>query len=363
MKHFLVSVMLATSLTFNAHATTRPYGDAVVFTTVASQGYPNDMGFPEGLAVDGDYVYVGTPGTTRPTSGSVASKVKVYNRSTGAFVRDIVISGQNLSQEHNVAGMTFDTSGRLYVLETQQGILRFTNNVTTQESYSSAFPNLPSCTLSIPPVSPCSPTLHDLAPLTNDLAFDEAGIAYVTDTNQATIWKVPAGGGAPQIWFQDARIGNLAAGPNGIRMNPARTHLYFNTTLASTAAPSGVWRLPIVASPSAADLQLVHAYLPGEGPDGLAFGDSGRIYVALAPINQISVLRANGTEKTRIIGPATTSGGTPFPFDGPANIVFLGNGSFLMTNSSNGPGNPLAFAVIDVFVNDNGATVYRPTLP
>ena len=70
-----------------------------------------------------------------------------------------------------------------------------------------------------------------------------------------------------------------------------------------------IYRLPLVASPSGADLEEVHRYpfvpwpppvLPG--PDGIAFGKSGKLYVALAGTSQISVLRPDGSEEARLSG-------------------------------------------------------------
>jgi hypothetical protein len=40
----------------------------------------------------------------------------------------------------------------------------------------------------------------------------------VTDSFQATIWRVPPGGGAPQVWFQNATIDG-PFGPNGVRVD------------------------------------------------------------------------------------------------------------------------------------------------
>ena len=66
---------------------------------------------------------------------------------------------------------------------------------------------------------PCSPTPFDAPPLPNDIVFAANGTAYVTDSTQATIWWVPPGGGAPQIWFQDPRLASPSFGPNGIRID------------------------------------------------------------------------------------------------------------------------------------------------
>jgi hypothetical protein len=47
---------------------------------------------------------------------------------------------------------------------------------------------------------PCSPTVLDLPPLPNDIAFAP------TDSMQATIWRIPKGGGTPKIWFQSTHV-------------------------------------------------------------------------------------------------------------------------------------------------------------
>jgi hypothetical protein len=51
-------------------------------------------------------------------------------------------------------------------------------------------------------------------------------------------------------------------------------------------------------------------------PDGLAFGKSGKLNVALAGYSQISMPNANGAEVARYSGPAGT-----LPWANPANIA------------------------------------------
>lgn len=331
------------------------FGTATVFARV------DDPGFPEGLGVSGDRVFTSTAGSIHPTAGTGPSEIKIYDRVTGNHRRDQALVGQDLTQDHTVAAMAFDADGRLYQIDTQRGIRRFNALVTTESAYTGPFPNLPTCAASAPP---CSPTATDMPAFPNDLAFGGDGSLYVTDTNQATIWRVPPGGGTPVVWFQDARIGDLQAGPNGIRIDPTLTWVYFNTTMASSTAPAGTWRLPLVAAPSAADLTLVHAYGPFEFPDGIAIGEAGDLYVALGLVNQISVLDSSGAEITRLAGVATDpNGGLPVAFDAPANIAFLPlRRSILFTNAAQlGPSTD--WALIKVFVDDAGATIYRPTVP
>jgi DNA-binding beta-propeller fold protein YncE len=90
----------------------------------------------------------------------------------------------------------------------------------------------------------------------------------------------------------------------------------------------------------------------------MAFGKSGKLYVALAGTSEISVLRADGTEEARYTGPAANPGGSPnpMPWANPANIAFDDhNESLLVTNhASLVPFDPNLFVVFDVFVNDKG---------
>jgi DNA-binding beta-propeller fold protein YncE len=94
------------------------------------------------------------------------------------------------------------------------------------------------------------------------------------------------------------------------------------------------------------------------GPDGIAFGKSGKLYVTLAGTSQISVLRPDGTEEAHYSGPAANPGRSPdpMPWANPANIAFDDHhGALLVTNrASLVPYDPSLFVVFDVFVDDKG---------
>src|ERR1051326_5620101 len=74
--------------------TDRPFGDSRVFVKL-----PASPGFPESIAINGDKVYVAGPAAFG-TAGTGPSKILVYNVRTGEFVREYVITGQDLSKEH-----------------------------------------------------------------------------------------------------------------------------------------------------------------------------------------------------------------------------------------------------------------------
>lgn len=119
--------------------------------------------------------------------------------------------------------------------------------------------------------------------------------------------------------------------------------------------------LALVTSPTGSDLQVFHQY-NGEAPDGIAFGRSGKLYVALAaPFNSgVSILQPDGTEEGQLHNP---SGSSIFPYDSPANIAFNKHGSLLLSNHAFATGIPSNFTVLGVFVDDKESPLVRPNLP
>ncbi|HYP04863.1 MAG TPA: SMP-30/gluconolactonase/LRE family protein [Bryobacteraceae bacterium] len=330
----------ASHVAFAENPHTRPLGDSRV---VASVPFP---GYPEGIVVANKKIYVSGPANFGVPGNFVPSTIHVYDLESGAFLQDITIQGQP-SGLHALSCITADNKGNLFVVDIQQGIVRVDAKTGEQTIYAAPFyPNFPS------QFNPPAPLLP------NDLAFDKKGYLYVTDTFQATIWRIPPGGGAPQIWFQNAAIDG-AFGPNGIRVDEKSEKLYFAVTFDGGFA-GHIYTLPLVDNPTIADLKLFHGYEPGAGPDGLAFGKSGKLYVALAGSHQISVLSPDGTEEARYIGPATAANNTTLPWANPANLAFNDKtGALLVTNHASQVPNPEPlFAIFDVYVNDKAGKLH-----
>ncbi|HEY9405369.1 MAG TPA: SMP-30/gluconolactonase/LRE family protein [Pyrinomonadaceae bacterium] len=346
----LVSCLLAFAVlpltAFADNSQTRPYGDVQTLGT-----FPVPPGSPEGIAVKGNKAYVSGPARFG-TAGGPPSIVVVYDTRTGEQLETIQIEGEDLSQEHANSCVAFDGQGRLYVVNTQRGIVRIDLGSGVQTVYATPVPNLPP---------------YEAPPLPNDIAFDPAGNLYLTDSLQGIIWRIAPGGGTPQIWFQDASIAT-PFGPNGIRINPDRTKIYFVVT-AEGIGPMGftggkIYTLPLVDAPTAADLQVFHQY-NGDGPDGIAFGNSGKLYVMLASpcASGVSVLSPVGEEVARIgNAPCTQDAPPPIaPFNSPANAAFDKHGSLLVTNHTFiFPGNE---SVLSVYVDDKESPLVKPSLP
>jgi sugar lactone lactonase YvrE len=248
-------------------------------------------------------------------------------------------------------GVAVDASQRAYVVDMNGRIIRIDAVSGTQEVYAT-FPG----------------AVAGMSTMPFDLVFDDAGFAYVTDQNLAAIWRIPPGGGEPQLWFQDTRLFGYLFGAAGIRIDPLGRQLYFTVALSqhpATARAGIVYRLPLVERPSAAQLQEVFRYPAQSLPMGIAFGASGKLYVALAGPDQISILRSDGEqlqEERRFPSPEE-NGRRDVPYDTPLGVAFDGCGSLLVTNSNafSAP-TPAHWAVFDVFVGDTGAPLARPAI-
>lgn len=323
---------------------------------------PANPGFPEGIALHGNSVFVSGPARFG-TAGTGPSAIQVYNRNNGQLAKTLEVSGEALEYEHALSNVATDCRGRVYAVSTQLGVVRFTRKGQNyvQDGYGGALPDLPACG---PGVSaPCAPTAVDMPPIVNDIVFDRKGYAYVTDSLQATIFRYPPGGGSPEIWFQSAKLeggGPIPFGTNGIRIDPKQKYVYFaSTTSAANPALGTIYRLPLKTGNTDVDLEVVHEYTQGEGPDQLAFGKKGGLYVSLALSNQVSILKTDGSEVR-----FGSQAGDPIPLDNPAAIALDNRTkSLLIVNHSLLAGNPDHFAVLSADVGDTAAPLAEPCVP
>jgi sugar lactone lactonase YvrE len=321
-------------------------GDTTVFATVPAPGHPF------GVAVDRNRVYISTSAGdffASPATGghlnSDGERVFAYDK-RGNLVRTTSIATMPNSNM-GLFGLALDGNPnpdhQLYIADMNGRILRLA--LDQKDS---------------------APVLFAQAPLAggwmatmwNDLVFDRAGNLFMTD-DKPRLWRVTPDGQA-SIWFQDPRLAGFfgfAGGPLGGRIDPSGKYLYFTITIsAAFPGEAVVYRLPLVDHPSASDLQLVHRFpvVLGQQPPqatGLAFAESGNIYVALIGTNQIAVLDPEGNEIRRISSPL---------FDSPWGLAFMGQ-SLLVTNADIQPvESPNRWNVLKVFVGESGLPLNRP---
>ena len=328
----LAAALLLSSLALAADSAERRPGSTRILVD-SSEMVP----FPEGIAVRGREVFVSGPATFG-TAGTGPSEVRVFDVRTGALKRVLTIQGQDLSQEHALSCIAFDGRDRLYVIDTQQGVLRLDPDTGAQEVYAPAPPLLPG----------------NFASLPNDLAFDDKGWLYVTDSFQGAIFRIPPGGNAIQPWFSSPALATAPGviGMNGIRLHPNGREIWF-----THSQNESIYSLPLVNAPKQTDLKREYSFAPGSGVDGIAFGLSGRLYVALAYSNQLAVLTPffGHVLETRIGGNG--------PWHAPANVAFSGDGSALVANHAITTGNPEHFLVLDTEVYDLAGRMAKPRVP
>jgi DNA-binding beta-propeller fold protein YncE len=328
----------------SASAASRAVGDTRVFAKVP------DPGQPAGIAVDGRRVLVSTAGALQP---SADPRLFSYDLGSGRLLRADTIPRAMSPTIMALMGIAVDADGKAYVVDMNGRIVRVDPRTGRQDVYAT-FPG----------------AVDGLSTMPFDIAFDDSGYAYVTDQNLAAIWRVPPGGGEPQIWFQDPRLVGYFFGAAGIRLDPSRRYVYFTVAVSQYPATAGsglVYRLPLVEHPSADDLQEVFRYPRGSQPFGLAFGASGKLYVALAGPDQVSILRpADGArmEEALRFPSSEENQRRDVPFEDPIGIAFNGTGSLLVTNSGAfSPPNPAESVVFDSYVNDTAAPLARPAIP
>ncbi len=385
----LCACALLTALACVPAAGARTRFDTQVLALVPSPGYPA-LAYvdPNGRVYEGTY--------DNPMGDTVPSRVLEYT-GDGFLQRSWTVQGENLSQSHGVQVATSDARGDLVLLDLNPARAILLNTRTGDQRVYARFPDLPLCPLVGAATAPCSPARQDLPPMPDYAAWGPDGSLYVTDYQQAVIWRVPPHGGTPQVWLADARLDGNRFGTAGLQLAADRHTLLF--TQASSAGlggltlpsgPTGVLdlkapplpSLPLAADPSLGALNPTTGKLysvpigagdrpgaitqrwesgPAEAPDGLAIARSGNVYIALAgPANQLVEVSPAGQELARFpSAPGSGSNGSAVPFDSPSSVMFLGT-RLIVANQAYVSGTTGHMAILDVEAGEPGLVPYIP---
>jgi hypothetical protein len=352
-----MSLVVATALlaagASGARATSR--GDVSVLAVIPTPGYP---ALPH---VVGNLIYEGT--YDNPAGDSVPSRVLEYTPD-GTLTHSWTVQGQDLSKPHGVQVAANDARGRPFLLDKTSGrIIRLDPQTGAQTLYSQV-PDLPTCSAAAAG-RPCSPALLDLAPMPDYAAWGPDGSLYVTDYQQAVIWRVPPGGGPAHIWLADRRLDGGPFGTACLTLMPDRHTLLFDQAssggLGSLNPTTGkLYTVPIQADGSAGPLTQLWESGPADAPDGCALAASGDIYLALVGASdQIVELSPSGQEIGRFGQQFTGANNSPVPFDSPSGIAFLGT-RLIVANQSYFAGSKANQALLALETGEAGATVYVP---
>lgn len=308
-----------------------------LFALIPSPGFP-----ARAYVAPNHRVYEGT--YTNPAGDSAPSIVREYNRS-GALLRSWAIKGQELSEEHGVQVATSDVKGRLVLLDKAPARVLLLNPRTGRQRIYATFPS---------------------EALPNYAAWGPRGELYVTDYTHAVLWRVPARGGEAKLWLADPRLdGGGEFGTTGIVLTTDQRHLLVaqqSSAGGGDGNPSTgkIYEVEIGADRAPGAIRTVWESQPFDGPDGFWLGQSGRIYVALLPANQIAVVNPDGTELERFPGAADNgANGSQVPFDGPSSVMFLGR-RLMIANQAFISGDPTHMAILDVWAGERGQAELIP---
>jgi sugar lactone lactonase YvrE len=324
----LAITLLAAALPAAAAHADRPRWDARTLAIVPTPGFPaRAYVAPNGRIYEGTY--------DNPAGDTVPSRVFEY-LADGTLQRSWTIRGQDLSQAHGVQVATSDAQGRLVLLDKAPARVILLDPRTGAQTTYATFADLPA--------------LPDQTPMPDYGAWGPDGSLYVTDYQQAVIWRVPPGGGPAQVWLADKRLDGGMFGTAGIAL--AADHRTLVVSQGSEAglgagnpATGRIYTVAIGADGKPGDLMQLWESGPAEAPDGLAIAASGRIYVALvSPLaNQLVAIGADGKEIDR----------SPATYDSPSSVAFLGN-SLIVADQSYVNGDPSHMQILDVAVGEPG---------
>ena len=338
-----------------AAAAARARGDVRVLATIPTPGYPALPHLLGGNLFEGTY--------DSPYGNSVPSRVLEYTLS-GELLNSWVVAGQDLSQPHGVQVAANDAHGRLLLLDKTSGrIIRLDPQTGSQTLYGRV-PHIPACS-SAPPGAPCKQSTQDLAPMPDYAAWGPDGSLYVTDYQQAAIWRVPPGGGTARLWLTDRRLDGGQFGTACILMMPDHRTLLFdqasNGGLGALNPTTGkLYELPIESGDRPGQLKQLWESGPADAPDGCSLSRTGHVYVALVgSSNQIVELDSSGHELARFGQQYTGANNSSVPFDSPSGLAYVGT-SLIIANQSYFADNAANQALLDLETGEPGAPVYVP---
>jgi sugar lactone lactonase YvrE len=343
-----------------AGAQERARWDTRLLARVVAPGFPaSAYPHPNGR------VYVGT--YTNPRGDSLPSRVFEFRPGDGALLRSWTVPGQDLTKDHGIQAATSDAAGRLVLLDRTPARALILDTRTGEFIPYATFPDLQPCPG--PADGACSPTAQDQPPMANYAAWGPDGSLYVTDYQQAVVWRVPPAGGPALVWLADRRLDGQQFGTTGIGLAGDRRTLI--VAQGSTGGSSGplpigdnpttgrLYRVEIRADGSPGDLTELWQSGPAELPDGFGIAASGRIYVALAGSNQIAVVGPDGAEVERFPAGSEGANGSPAPFDTPSSAKFLGT-RLMVPNQAFTSGDTSHHTVLDVETREAGLTELIP---
>ncbi|MEK8069344.1 SMP-30/gluconolactonase/LRE family protein [Rhodococcoides navarretei] len=310
-------------------------------------------GQPEGMAVDPEDGSIWS-GSNRPNSSA-----DVWHWDADGRLLATYSLTDRVPAEHGVNGIVLDGDGRVYALDYSGARAVRIDPATGNQSDYATFANLPTCSGAAGIA--CEPSPIDRPAWPNWATFAPDGTMYVSDLNQATIWKVPAGGGNAEIWYQNSDFASIY-GVNGMQFDAAgRLNFVVTVSLVPRVESFGrgvVHRLSMMPDGMPGALETVT--VTGQG-DGLTIGSSGRIYLPIAnPLyNAVEVVDPDTRSVVASLPTPVESITRSIPYSTPASVAFRGT-SLIVSNHGLLAIDPHQWAILELGVGETGLPLHYP---
>jgi sugar lactone lactonase YvrE len=257
-----------------------------------------------------------------------------------------------------------DARGRLLLLDKTSGrIIRLDPRSGAQTLYSRVA-DLPICSHA-KKGQPCSPALTDETPMPDYATWGTDGSLYVTDYQQAVIWRIPPGGGHAHVWLADRRLDGNMFGTACITLMPDHHTLLFDQASNGgfgfgNPTTGKLWTVGIRSDGKPGRWHKLWESGPADAPDGCLLARSGHIYLALVGAsNQIVELSSTGRELARFGQQYSGTNNSDVPYDSPSGLAFLGT-RVLIANQSYFTDSSHDQVLLDLEVGEPGRPVYVP---
>jgi sugar lactone lactonase YvrE len=339
----------------------------------ASSANDPQLQLPEGLTSWHNKIYVGDYDIAHPEN----SQILVYNASNGKLIR--TITGISTKKKGGgsplgpLLGLTIDRkTGDLYVAANGLGQVLQVKNPESNNPRINVYSTLPA--VGSTPAGP------------EDMAFNNNGTLYISDSNTQRIYSIPPGGGQPTLLEGPQGSGaplidngDLSSpvdqgSPNGLVFNLSYSTLYANNlgtdsvVAFDVTAQGQLTNERILAQHINDDLEeyptgdeiLIQpdthygasATTPLNGADGLALDSQGDVWVASALGDNLTEINPNtGAVITTVGTSAVTQQGL---LNNPASLTFVGNTIYTTNLNFFAPNLPFTVAAFDVGVSGAG---------
>lgn len=221
---------------------------------------------------------------------------------TGVLKATVPVPEQPAQRTRGITAMSSSPDGSLLAVDAATSrVLRY-DPIARAWSTTAKVPDVAPCLL--PTSSPCQPGVLDTAPLLRGIAVDAAGVAYLADAGQGTIWRLTPGKPV-ESWYSSADV----AGADGLAGLALGADGHLRAVVTRLAAVQGtaagaLLRIDRAEDGSAGARTVVTAFRVGEDPVDVALGDSGSAYVALRGADAVVTLDSAGVEQLRVVDDA-----------------------------------------------------------